>query len=260
MPRQSPARRTYTKALSSLRKNELLQLSAEFNLPIEGSVITLRNRLKTHLTRHNEALYRDPRYKALYPKVRKVLNKCRVDPDNSSTIPTPPASPTLSYRVPSPAPSYASWHGINDLHPPSRSPSPIQNPPDFGFDLPHPSPPSVINSIPLPPPSIPDSIHNFPLLDFHRPAGCKLMFFVTLLLYMALRPFSWTPPLPVSFPIIQINDILSKHRILLFLPFFVIIHGDPFVFLGHERTPFYYIHTSTLTNRHGRPVIVFSGA
>ena len=114
MPRQSPARQTYTKTLGSLCKNELLQLAAEFGLPTDSSVLVLRDRVKTHLTSNNETLYRNPRYKALYPKVCQIPSRPRHLPSLcfSSSISTPAASPTLSYRNPSLACLYDSWHGI----------------------------------------------------------------------------------------------------------------------------------------------------
>ena len=186
MPRQSPARRTYTKILGSLRKNELLQLAAEFGLSTDGSVIVLRDRVKTHLTSNNETLYRNPRYKALYPKVRQIPSKPRRLPSLrfSSSIPTPAASPTLSYRDPSPARSYGSWHGIDDRQLPSRSFSPRRWSPEVDLPRPlSPPPPSMAPSIPPPPPSDTGPIHGFPLLDYYRPEGCKFDPFVLFVYY-----------------------------------------------------------------------------
>ena len=77
MPRQSPARQTYTKTLGVLHKNELLQLAAELGLSTDGSVVVLRDCVKVHLTSNNETLYRNPRYKALYLKVRQIPSRPR---------------------------------------------------------------------------------------------------------------------------------------------------------------------------------------
>jgi hypothetical protein len=150
MPRQSLSNRPFTKTLSSLRKNELIRLSIEFNLPTDSSVVYLRDRLKTYLTHHNETVYRNPRCRGLYPKPRHSnLNK-----RSSSSTPTMlQSTPVLSYRSPSPTPSFASWNGIEPQPQVSRSPSPPIQP------LPQHEPPSPYL---LPPPSIPGSVHNSP--------------------------------------------------------------------------------------------------
>ena len=112
MPRQSPVRRTYTKTLGVLRKNELLQLAAELGLPTDGSVVVLRDRVKVHLTAINETLYRNPRYKALYPKLHQhfhlvihlllhhtrpgtVLSTINYLPDLLHPISPPPSPPSV---------------------------------------------------------------------------------------------------------------------------------------------------------------------
>ena len=135
-----PVAPPYTKTLSALRKTELVRLSNEFRLPTEGSVVVLRNRLKTYLNAHNEALYRNPRYRALYPKHRQM----RLGPAI-----VPPRSPTLSER------SFDSWHGIGANRPPtppspahssrhSRLPTPQLPPQQYDF-----LPPPSNHSLPL---------------------------------------------------------------------------------------------------------------
>ena len=132
-----PVAAAYTKTLSALRKNELVRLSREFRLPTEGSVLVLRNRLKVYLNTHNEVLYRDPRFNALYPKHCRVGHQAAVIPQRSP-------SPALS------AQSFESWHGIGanrpqspslPLHAPQRSlsPTPPHSPPRHYDHLPPPS-------------------------------------------------------------------------------------------------------------------------
>ena len=124
----------YTKTLSALRKTELVRLSREFRLPSEGSVLALRNRLKVYLNTHNEVLYRNPRFNALYPKHRQIQHQQAVVPQ----------------RSPSPAQSFDSWHGIGANRPRSpsiparspqrsRSPTPPQSPLQQYDHLPPPS-------------------------------------------------------------------------------------------------------------------------
>ena len=132
-----PGAAPYTKTLSALCKTELVRLSREFRLPTEGSVVVLRNRLKVYLNAHNEVLYRNPRFNALYPKHRRIQHQPVVAPQRSP-------SPALSEK------SFDSWHGIGadrprspslPARPPqrSRSPTPPQSPPQHYDYLPPPS-------------------------------------------------------------------------------------------------------------------------
>ena len=106
-----PVAPPYTKTLSALRKTELVRLSHELRLPAEGSVLALRNRLKAYLNAHSEVLYRNPRFRALYPKHRQIQLQPAVVPQRSV----------------SPARSFDSWHGIDANRP--RSPSlPLRSP------------------------------------------------------------------------------------------------------------------------------------
>jgi hypothetical protein len=144
----------YTKVLSALRKTELVRLCIEFRLSIDGSVVTLRNRLKDYLNLHRDALFRNPRYKPLFPKHRRA-NRPPSSPVLSihSSLPRSPSA--LSYV--SSVRSYASWNGIDDHfqpHTPNHSPEP----PHLHHDHPHPQqhhspPPSPTVSFqdPLPP-------------------------------------------------------------------------------------------------------------
>ena len=159
MPRQPLNRHPFTKTLSTLCKNELIRLAIEFDLPSDGSVISLRNRLKTHLTLHNEAIYRNPRYTGLYPRPRHLNIIRQPSPPNSTSLQYQPSTPRLSYRSLLPAPPFTSWHGIGiqpdipqspilPVHPlPQHQPSPFPfspppnpmsiqaSPPPFGTPL-----------------------------------------------------------------------------------------------------------------------------
>ena len=124
----------YTKVLSALLKPDLVRLCGEFRLAADGSVVNLRKRLKDHLNLNRDRIYRDHRYKALYPKHRRVGEPAARE-----------QSPARSDD------SYASWHGIGAqpqevpqvARAPSRSPTPSVSP-EPGSDedsiIPHGSP------------------------------------------------------------------------------------------------------------------------
>ena len=200
MPCQLLNRHPFTKTLSTLHKDKLIQLSIEFDLPTEGSVIYLRDRLKAHLTLHNDAIYNNPRYRGLYPKPHRLnLNKHHVTPVNASPIPSLP-SPLDLPSPPAPVhpnqsltPSFESWNGINpqpqDLQLPwSPHPQDIQPP----WSPLHPL--SCLGSLLpffLPPPSNPPVVCNSP-----SPALCHIEeheFFLCLsfALHGHVLPFSF---------------------------------------------------------------------
>jgi hypothetical protein len=113
MPAQQPP---YTQTLSLLRKIDLIRLSLEFKLPTDGSVVNLRDRLRVYLNAHRDVIYRNPRYKPLFPKLRRPPQ-----PRVASVA----ESRSISYRTPSPVgsehsnastQSYKSWNGI-EVHP-----------------------------------------------------------------------------------------------------------------------------------------------
>ena len=136
MPRQ-PAQhniRPYNKLPSALRKTELIRLCDEFNLPSDGSVANLRDRVKGHLNQNRNDLFRNPRYTGLFPRLRRLRRRNR-----QSQSPTPPTSShTLSTgnRSSSPTHSYASWNGFE-----GNPPIPVQ---------PHQSPLSSRQVTPVP--------------------------------------------------------------------------------------------------------------
>ena len=112
----------FSQTLSALRKADLIRLSVEFRLSVDGSVVTLRNRLKKYLNSHSNTLYHNPRYTALYPKHRRPNQSSSPPPSNSPT-PLSPFHSTSPQRSPSPASSYESWNGIGDKRhdsPPTR--------------------------------------------------------------------------------------------------------------------------------------------
>ena len=124
----------YTKVLSALLKPDLVRLCGEFRLAADGSVVNLRKRLKDHLNLNRDRIYRDHRYRALYPKHRRVGEPAARE-----------QSPVLSDR------SFDSWHGIGgqpqdvpQVGPlPDRSPTPsLPSDPDSDDDgiIPHGSP------------------------------------------------------------------------------------------------------------------------
>lgn len=172
MPRQQVPdnRPPYTKVLSALRKNELVRLCLEFGLSNEGSVVVLRTRLKDYLNLHRETAYRNPRYKALFPKHRRFNQP----PSSRSPTPGTRSSPPVSDRSPSPALSYASWDGIIPL-PHNDNPAiypqqpPIQ-PPYMPLQLQAPVP---LHNSP-PPPSISSHDHESPPPVFPPVGGRKL--------------------------------------------------------------------------------------
>jgi hypothetical protein len=151
----------YTQTLSMLRKIDLMRLSLEFRLPTDGSVVTLRNRLRVYLNAHSETLFRNPRYRPLYPKIRRQTNPPEPVFHDSQTI---PSSSSRSSRSVSPASSYESWNGIEadafQLPPPAIQPPPLAvlppaiQPPPLAVLPPH-NP--AVQYPPPPPPSSPGS-------------------------------------------------------------------------------------------------------
>jgi hypothetical protein len=115
MPRQM----TYSKPITGLRKTQLMRLALDLNLPSDGTVVDLRNRISVVLTARKNILARDPRFTKLYPRRRQNPAS---SPENSQPS-SRSASPTLSDSL--------SWHGIQvpevqdlDLSSATRSASP----------------------------------------------------------------------------------------------------------------------------------------
>lgn len=162
MPNQRN-RAPYTQLLSALRKNDLVRLCTEFRLPVNGAVTTLRDRLKDYLNLHRDTLFHNPRYNALFPRHRRLPSQANL---RQRTPRTPSPSPSaLSYQTPSPAVSYESWNGFDDV-----PGSPQNSPPPFNVQdhvpppiLPHEQPhdhhltPSISTSASdhSPPPRVP---------------------------------------------------------------------------------------------------------
>lgn len=176
-----PAPTPYNQVLSALRKDDLIRLSRELRLPPEGSVVTLRNRLRVYLNAHREVLYRNQRYKSLYPK-RRQLN-IDIPPPPPPPDSPPPSPAALSYVSDAP-----SWHGIGYNHQ-NQSP-PAQSPHQQSFSPP-PMPQGLEDDYYPPPSPTPDvSDFNFPPQEV-QVAGML----VFLLQQLFMSPF----PYPVTY-------------------------------------------------------------
>ena len=166
-----------------LRKIDLQRLSLEFKLPTDGTVLNLRDRLRVYLNAHSNVLYRNPRYRPLYPQHRRLPQP--VQPQQ----PAEQEGHAENNRTPSPTPtestdasdiSYESWHGIEG--PPAHH-IPVVQPPqipvapapvvfhDAAEHYPPPPPP--------PSPSVPGSDPgHFPFSD-HGNGSRKFPFLMT---------------------------------------------------------------------------------
>ena len=155
MPRQAN-RTPYTKTLTALLKPDLVRLCNEFHLPNDGSVVVLRNRLKDYLNLHQDNIFRNPQYNALFPKHRRVR---AADPPPPSTISNHSSSPFSDRSSDN---SFASWNGIDDQDLPQQPDIQHYNPPFVPNDLPdHDTPP------PSPFPSPAASERNSPIPTVH---------------------------------------------------------------------------------------------
>ena len=116
--RAQPDGAPYRKVLSALLKPDLLHLCGDFRLPTEGSVVTLRNRLKDYLNLHCNTLYRDQRFTALFPRHSRPAQHQQPPPRACALVSRSHSHSVLSYMsLPnsSPAPSDISWHGFGNL-------------------------------------------------------------------------------------------------------------------------------------------------
>ena len=173
-------RRPFTMVLSALRKTELNRLCLEFRLPTDGSVVALRSRLKGYLNFNHDMLFRNPRYKALFPKHRRPPQPLPPPHPPFQNLPAHPSPPALSYRSSPTHSHYAPWYGIEgDLQPqplPEPLPLPMQ-PPEPLHDFPIPPGPPY----PPPSPSIASSGHSSqdsqPLPN-HAPGECKFLYLI----------------------------------------------------------------------------------
>jgi hypothetical protein len=110
---------TYNKPITGLRKTQLTRLALDLDLPSDGTVVELRNRISAVLTARENILSHDPKFKKLYPRRHQ---NAAVSPVNSQPS-TRNGTPTLS--------ASSSWYGIHepeaqDLDPlPDRSLSPV---------------------------------------------------------------------------------------------------------------------------------------
>lgn len=162
MPRQQqqPGRAIYTKVLSALLKPDLVRLCGEFRLPVEGSVVILRKRLKDYLNLHRNTLYYNRRYTALFPRHRRVGEPPHPLPQAPHRSVSPSSSSTGS-DASSSTRSFADWNGIQEdpIHiPPLELPQPAVQPVPLAqgpLALYHPPSPPPSGSDPnSPPPSV----------------------------------------------------------------------------------------------------------
>ena len=159
--------RPYTSTLSMLRKIDLLRLCVELKLPNDGTVLNLRDRLRVYLNAHSDTLYRNPRYRPLYPQHRRLTRSTaprgQVEEEPVNRSPSPAATDSSD----SSDTSYESWNGIQDPlldHVPEVQPPfyPATPPPPVVHDAPEYYPPPP----PPPSPSIPGSEPgHFPFSD-----------------------------------------------------------------------------------------------
>jgi hypothetical protein len=154
-----PQELPYSQTLSTLRKGDLIRLSVEFKLPVDGSVVELRDRLRTYINDRKDTLYRNPRFRGLFPKPRQPPRRRSPNPSGSRTLRSRSQSPTYSH---SSNDSFESWNGIQQQHP-TVPQQPHHLPPNTptrrssrGTTGQHEPPPS---------PSLPDSDLDFPPHD-----------------------------------------------------------------------------------------------
>ena len=141
----------YTTTLSLLRKIDLLRLAVEFKRPSHGTVQELKDDLRKYLNTHCKTLYKNPRFRPLYPKFRRPTMPARPQAPVGPAPPIRSPSPSTSDSSDTTNESFESWNGIEvppEHHDPPQLPVvPPQDPPIYHY----PPPP------PPPPPSIPGS-------------------------------------------------------------------------------------------------------
>lgn len=123
--RAQPDGAPYTKVLSALLKPDLLRLCRDLRLPSEGSVVTLRSRLKDYLNLHRNTLYRNQRFTALFPRHSRPAQRQQPPPRahaQASRSSSPSALSYISLPNSSLAPSDISWHGFGDPQQPNPQP------------------------------------------------------------------------------------------------------------------------------------------
>jgi hypothetical protein len=195
-----PQELPYSQTLSALRKADLIRLSVEFKLAVDGPVTTLRNRLRVYLNSHRNSLYPNPRYKNLYPK------------RHNTTQPSPSPPPeNLSQNSRSTSPhnnhSDASWNGIRGQPSPHHSshPSPHSSP--------HPTAPGSRS-----PPPVPHPEPGSPPAGDHTNGGRKSLLPHTLI-YLPSFPTHMRPISILSVPFFLYLTLMcaSAHSILFWI-------------------------------------------
>ena len=223
-----------------LRKIDLIRLSLELRLPTHGTVVNLRDRLRVYLNAHSAALFRNPRYRSLYPKIRRPLP--------ALALPTPDSPPTSPSKSPTPSThSSDSWQGIPEdphrhvvdhaplvqppvppllVHPPLAHLPPVHPPLIHPLPI-HPPPPiaplaQAPHFYPPPSPSIPGSEPDPLALGDQAAEPRKSFLFIhshsTIPMYMHLPLFPISP-LYCGYIFMLVFSFLSS--ILLSLPIFI---------------------------------------
>jgi hypothetical protein len=128
---------TFTKPVSKMKKVDLQRLCQHFQIPAEGNVETLRNRLKTYLRHHEDDLKENEAYAALYPPKRGRQPRAGVNPIVPAANDNPSRSPS---QQPSNHSGFSAWNGVEgpivaelniqenfpNIHQPPPSPAPSQ--------------------------------------------------------------------------------------------------------------------------------------
>ena len=200
----------YTTTLSLLRKIDLLRLAVEFKRPTHGTVQELKDDLRKYLNTHCEVLYKNPRFRPLYPKFRRPAIPPRPQAPIGPAPPIRSPSPSTSDSSDTTNESFESWNGIEvapEHHDPPQLPVvPPQDPPIYHYPPPPPPPsPSIPGSEPEP----------FPFANYDEEPR-KYLFSSTLPI-LRLFPF---PPCyhlyPLSTPVM--GPLLVYPRLLHGLP------------------------------------------
>ena len=104
----------YIHTLSLLRKIDLIRLSLEFKLPADRTDVILRDRLRVYLNSHSETLYKNPRYRPLYPQLRRPTQPALSQAPEACHLDHHSSSPTVVKSSDSSTQSCGSWNSNNN--------------------------------------------------------------------------------------------------------------------------------------------------
>ena len=135
MPRQPTIR--FTKPVSRMLKADLQRLCQHFHIPVDGAVVTLRNRLNNYLRLHANDLRNDRHYAALYPQHRGHIRR-QATPVNLNAQPEPGSPHSVTLGSESDNNDYPAWNGVVINHEPNlvipHDPSPTPEPEHANID------------------------------------------------------------------------------------------------------------------------------